>query len=95
MGDYNLGFVFICYVKKLTQVNVVKEYLLPKTTNSKTLIVSTSASSNTIVSGNVIVQNNSALIIPTGVILDINFSSFNLFIESGSFILIKMNEKII
>ena len=39
--------------------------------------------------GNVIVQNNSVLEIPNGVILDIDFTNFNLTIKFGSGVLIK------
>ncbi len=38
---------------------------------------------------NVIVQNNSILIIPSGITLDIDFAAFNLTVQSGSGVLIK------
>ncbi len=39
--------------------------------------------------GTVIVQNNSILIIPSGITLDIDFAAFNLTVQSGSGVLIK------
>jgi len=45
--------------------------------------------SSIIVSGSVLVQDNSVLTIPSGVTLDIDFSQFNLTVESGSGVLIK------
>ncbi len=52
-------------------------------TNSCT--VNTSATAQ----GTVIVQNNSILIIPSGITLDIDFAAFNLTVQSGSGVLIK------
>ncbi len=52
-------------------------------TNSCT--VNTSATAQ----GTVIVQNNSILIIPSGITLDIDFTAFNLTVQSGSGVLIK------
>lgn len=45
--------------------------------------------SNTNVPGNVLVQDNSLFTVPSGITLDINFSSFNLTVKSGSGVLIK------
>ena len=44
---------------------------------------------NTTANGNVIVQNNSRLTIPTGLTLGIDFDIYNLTIENGSSVLIK------
>jgi hypothetical protein len=52
--------------------------------------LSTSAS----VTGNVVIQNNSALIIPTGKSLNIDFAHKHLLIKSGSKVLIKSGGKI-
>ncbi len=49
----------------------------------------TTLSANTVSLGNVIVQNNSVLTIPSGVTLDIDFANFNLTVKSGSGVLIK------
>jgi len=54
----------------------------------------TSLSASTISLGNVLIQNNSVLTVPSGIILDINFASFNLTIESGSSVLIESGGKI-
>ena len=45
--------------------------------------------SNTTVQGDAIVQNGSVLTIPSGVTLDIDFTSFSLTVQSGSGVLIK------
>ena len=45
--------------------------------------------SNTTAQGNVIVQNDSVLSIPSGVTLDIDFASFSLTVQSGSGVFIK------
>jgi hypothetical protein len=52
--------------------------------------LSTSAS----VSGNVTVQNNSVLVIPSGKILDVDFATKHLLVKSGSKVLIKSGGKI-
>ncbi len=39
--------------------------------------------------GNVIVQNNGILTIPTGVTLDIDFANFDLIIKTGGIVLVK------
>ena len=54
-------------------------------------IVSSSCTINSSVSAqrNVIVQNNSVLTIPSGVVLDINFTTSNLTVQSGSGVLIQ------
>ncbi len=39
--------------------------------------------------GNVLVQNNSLLTVPSGITLDVNFGTFNLTVKSGSGILIE------
>jgi subtilisin family serine protease len=49
---------------------------------------------NTTVPGNILIQNNSVLTIPTGIILDIDFTTKNLTITSGSGVLIKSGGKI-
>ncbi len=54
----------------------------------------TTLSANTASLGNVIVQNNSVLTIPSGITLDIDFMQFNLTVESGSGVLIKAGGKI-
>ena len=45
--------------------------------------------SNTTIQGNVLVRDGSVLTIPSGVVLDIDFASFNLTVQSGSGVLIK------
>jgi len=50
--------------------------------------------SNSTAPGNVTIQNNSTLTVPSGVTIDIDFSQFNLTIEFGSGVLIKSGGKI-
>jgi plastocyanin len=50
--------------------------------------------SNTSISGNITIQNNSIMIIPDGITLDVNFATHKLTIKSGSGILIKSGGKI-
>jgi hypothetical protein len=59
--------------------------------DSENLIITSTCTlySSIIVSGNVLVQNNSVLTIPSDVTLDIDFSQSNLTVESGSGVLIK------
>jgi len=59
--------------------------------DSENLIITSTCTlySSIIVSGNVLVQNNSTLTVPSGVTIDIDFSQFNLTIEFGSGVLIK------
>lgn len=51
-------------------------------------------SNHTLTGGNIIIQNNSVLEIPSGVTLDIDFASHNLTVKSGSGVLIKSGGKI-
>jgi len=59
-----------------------------------TITTSCQLSTSASVSGNVIVQNNAALIIPSGKTLDIDFAHKHLLIKSGSKVLIKYGGKI-
>ena len=45
--------------------------------------------SSNVAPGNVTVQNNAALIISSGVTLNINFANFDLIIKSGGSVLVK------
>ncbi len=53
------------------------------------ITASCTLSANHVVTTNVLVQNNSVLVIPDGVTLDIDFANNNLTVESGSGVLIK------
>jgi peptidoglycan/xylan/chitin deacetylase (PgdA/CDA1 family) len=61
---------------------------------SWTINESCQLSTSTQVSGNVVIQNNSTLIIPNGKSLDIDFDTKHLMIKSGSKVLIKSGGKI-
>ena len=63
-------------------------------TNDWTVTSSCLLESDFTATGNVIVQNNSVLVIPNGVTLDIDFASKHLLVESGSKVLIKFGGKI-
>jgi hypothetical protein len=62
---------------------------LPPTSGSWIIYSDCTLSTNAVAPGNVSVINNSVLTIPDGITLDIDFSLFNLTIESGSGVLIK------
>ena len=61
----------------------------PPTSGDWIVTSSCTINSNTTIQGDVIVQNGSLLNIPSGVTLDIDFTSFNLTVQSGSGVLIK------
>jgi len=61
----------------------------PPVSGDWTITSSCTLSSNAVAPGNVIVQNNSVLTIPSGLTLDIDFVNNHLLVESGSGVLIK------
>jgi hypothetical protein len=64
------------------------------TANDWTVTSSCLLENNFTATGNVIVQNNSVLVIPSGVTLDINFATKHLLVQSGGKVLIKSGGKI-
>jgi hypothetical protein len=59
-----------------------------------TITSSCQLSTSVSVTGNVLVQNNSVLVIPSGKILDVDFATKHLLVKSGSKVLIKSGGKI-
>lgn len=74
------------------KVNV--DVCIPPGSGSWTVTSSCTLTENTTITGNVLVQNNSVLTVPSGITLDINFSSFNLTVKSGSGVSIESGGKI-
>jgi len=64
------------------------------TANDWTITSSCLLESGFTTTGNVIVQNNSVLVIPNGVTLDIDFATKHLLVQSGSKVLVKSGGKI-
>jgi M6 family metalloprotease-like protein len=62
---------------------------IPTASGNWTINSSCSLSTSAVVTGNVIVQNNSVLVIPNGKILDIDFEHKHLLIQSGCKVMIK------
>jgi hypothetical protein len=77
-----------------TQKTLIVVVCTPTSPADWTISVPCQLSSNASVGGNVIVQNNSVLVIPSGKTLDINFATKHLLIKSGSQVLIKSGGKI-
>ena len=89
------GFLYVTSLShgKIYRIMPVDSCIVPY---SGDMIITTSCTlySSFIAPGNVLVQNNSVLTIPFDVILDIDFSQFNLTVESESGTLIKFGGKI-
>jgi len=60
-----------------------------KRRQSKAVTISCTMTATATAPGNVLVQNNAVLTVPSGITLTINFLSFNLTVESGSGVLVK------
>ena len=91
--DLEIGFDGFLYIASISDGIIYRIFpadscMVP---DSENLIITSTCTlySSIIVSGNVLVQNNSTLTIPSGVTIDIDFSQFNLTIEFGSGVLIK------
>jgi len=91
--DLEIGFDGFLYIASISDGIIYRIFpadscMVP---DSENLIITSTCTlySSIIVSGNVLVQNNSTLTIPSGVTIDIDFSQSNLTIESGSGVLIK------
>jgi len=56
---------------------------IPTSSRTWTITTSYTMSASTTAPGNVIVQNNSVLTVPSGISLNIDFTSNNLTVESG------------
>lgn len=61
----------------------------PPGSGTWTIIVSCTMTASATAPGNVLVQNNSVLTIPSSITLDVNFGTFNLTVKSGSGVLIE------
>ena len=67
---------------------------VPPTSGDWTITTSCTLSTNTIVKGNVVVQNGAVLTVSNGVSLDIDFTTKHLLVKSGGEVLIKAGGKI-
>jgi len=77
-------------VGTITTAQVSHNFCDPAPTTGDWIIESScTLSLNTTINGNVVIQNNSVLTIPSSVTLEIDFLNHNLTIESGSGVLIK------
>ena len=74
--------------------NAAESICTPPSSGTWTIAVSCTMSASATAPGSVLVQDNSVLTVPAGVTLDIDFSSFNLTVKSGSGVLIKSSGKI-
>jgi len=61
----------------------------PPSSGTWTITTSCTMTASAPAPGNVLVQNNAVLTVPSGITLTINFLSFNLTVESGSGVLVK------
>ncbi len=61
----------------------------PPGSETWTITASCTMSASATAPGNVLIQNNAVLTVPSGITLDINFGSFNLTVKSGSGVLIE------
>lgn len=78
----------------IIDANAAESVCTPPSSGTWTIAVSCTMSASATAPGSVLVQDNSVLTVPAGVTLDINFSSFNLTVKSGSGVLIKSGGKI-
>jgi len=70
-------------------VSFLNSLCLPPVSGTWTITANCIMTANATAPGNVLVQNNSVLTVSSGITLDIDFSSFNLTVKSGSGVLIK------
>ena len=83
------GFLYISSLShgKIYRILPTNACIVP---SSGDLIITTSCTVYSgVISGNILVQNNSTLTIPSGLILDVDFSQYNITVDLGSGILIE------
>ncbi len=86
-GDANVENLFVVFGRSA-------DICTPPVSGTWTVTASCRMTVSITAPGNVLVQNNSVLTIPSGITLDISFTSFNLTVESGSGVLVESDGKI-
>jgi len=88
-GGINRGAIYLMFLNDPSGFDTIAVLCSPPVSGDWTITSSCTLSSNAVAPGNVIVQNNSVLTIPSGLTLDIDFVNNFLRIEFPSGVLIK------